>query len=68
MRDGAAVSGEAALDFLTEALHELGSRAARHGQALLYEPLNRYETNLFNRQAEAAEFLRARGIAGVPAR
>ena len=59
------VSRQAALDFLAEALHELGSRAARHGQVLLYEPLNRYETNLFNRQAEAAEFLRARGIAHV---
>jgi sugar phosphate isomerase/epimerase len=59
------VSREAAYDFLAEALHELGSRAARHGQVLLYEPLNRYETNLFNRQAEAAEFLRVRGIAHV---
>jgi sugar phosphate isomerase/epimerase len=59
------VSREAALDFLAEALHELGSRAARHGQVLLYEPLNRYETNLFNHQAEAADFLRARGISHV---
>lgn len=59
------VSRQAALDFLAEALHALGARAARHGQVLLYEPLNRYETNLFNRQAEAAEFLRARGIAHV---
>lgn len=59
------VSRETALDFLAEALHALGDRAARHGQVLLYEPLNRYETNLFNRQAEAAEFLLARGIAHV---
>lgn len=54
-----------ALDMLADALHELGARAARHGQVLLYEPLNRYETNLLNRQADAAEFLRDRGIAGV---
>ncbi|MFN5756240.1 MAG: TIM barrel protein [Planctomycetia bacterium] len=59
------VSREAAVGFLAEALHELGDRAARHGQLLLYEPLNRYETNLFNGQAEAAEFLRIRGIAHV---
>jgi sugar phosphate isomerase/epimerase len=32
---------------------------------LLYEPLNRYETNLLNRQLEAAQFLEARGIANV---
>lgn len=54
-----------ALDWLADALHALGDRAARHGQVLLYEPLNRYETNLFNRQAEAAAFLRDRGIAHV---
>ena len=59
------VSRATALDLLADALHDLGSRAARHGQVLLYEPLNRYETNLFNRQAEAAEFLRSRGIAHV---
>jgi sugar phosphate isomerase/epimerase len=56
---------EAALDRLAEALAELGARAAALGQVLLYEPLNRYETNLFNRQADAAEFLRARGIPHV---
>lgn len=64
-RGEGSLSREVAVDFLADALDELGSRAARHGQVLLYEPLNRYETNLFNRQAEAAEFLRARGIAHV---
>ena len=64
-RSEGTASREAAVDFLAEALHELGGRAARHGQVLLYEPLNRYETNLFNRQAEAAGFLRTRGIAHV---
>lgn len=59
------VSREAALDHLAAALHELGARAACHGQVLLYEPLNRYETNLFNRQAEAAAFIRERGIRHV---
>lgn len=59
------VPREAALDHLAAALEDLGGRAARHGQVLLYEPLNRYETNLFNRQAEAAAFLAARGLRHV---
>jgi sugar phosphate isomerase/epimerase len=64
-RSDAAVPRAAALEYLAEALHELGGRAAAHGQVLLYEPLNRYETNLFNRQADAAEWLRSRGIRHV---
>lgn len=56
---------EQAIRFLAEALHELGDRAARHGQVLLYEPLNRYETDLFNRQADAAGFLAGQGILTV---
>jgi sugar phosphate isomerase/epimerase len=60
-----AVPREQALDWLAEALSELGQRAAAHGQVFLYEPLNRYETNLFNRAAEAAAFLDARHITGV---
>jgi sugar phosphate isomerase/epimerase len=64
-KSGGEVSREAALDHLAAALERLGARAARHGQVLLYEPLNRYETNLFNRQAEAAAFLDARGIGPV---
>src|SRR5688572_14889982 len=32
--------------WLCEALDTLGALAARHGVPLLYEPLNRYETNL----------------------
>lgn len=56
---------EQALAFLAEALHDLGDRAARHGQVVLYEPLNRYETNLFTRQADAARFLAEHGIRQV---
>jgi sugar phosphate isomerase/epimerase len=55
----------AAVDLLAEALAQLGAQAASHGQVLLYEPLNRYETNLFNLQADAAAFLRDRGIGSV---
>ena len=52
------VTREQALAWLGEALDDLGEHAASHGTVFLYEPLNRYETNLFNRQQEAAEWLR----------
>lgn len=52
------VSREQALAWLAEALEDLGEYAARHGVPLLYEPLNRYETNLFNRQGDTAAWLR----------
>jgi sugar phosphate isomerase/epimerase len=48
-----------AIDWLGDALVQLGERAGRHGTALLYEPLNRYETNLFNRIGDAASWLRS---------
>ncbi len=60
-----AVSRDQALDWLAEALADLGAHAGRHGVPLLYEPLNRYETNLLNRQLDAAQFLESRGIANV---
>jgi sugar phosphate isomerase/epimerase len=64
-RSSAAAPRETALDLLAAALGPLGSRAERHGQVLLYEPLNRYETDLFNRQADAAGFLEAHGLGHV---
>ena len=59
------VSREQALTWLAEALTDLGAHAARYGVPLLYEPLNRYETNLLNRQLEAAQFLEVRQVANV---
>lgn len=53
------VTREQALIWLAEALNDLGAHAGQYGIPLLYEPLNRYETNLFNRQVEAAQFLAA---------
>lgn len=50
---------------LAEALRELGGYAAERGQVLIYEPLNRYESDLFNRQADAAAFVREQDLAGV---
>lgn len=51
------VPREQALAWLGEALEPLGRQAHARGQSLLFEPLNRYETNLFNRVADAARFL-----------
>lgn len=47
-----------ALAWLGEALAHLGEHAARRGVPLLYEPLNRYESNLFNRLGDTAAWLR----------
>lgn len=58
-RWGDGVTREQATTWLAESLEELGAHAARHNTSLLYEPLNRYETNLFTRVAEAREFLGA---------
>lgn len=57
-RCGDGVSREQASGWLAEALEQLGPRAHAQGVPLLFEPLNRYETNLFNRVAEALDFLK----------
>lgn len=54
-----------ALDWLAEALVEAGKTASALGTHFLYEPLNRYETNLINRQSDAAMFIQSREIRGV---
>jgi sugar phosphate isomerase/epimerase len=61
-RWGDGVSKETALKFLAEGLTDLGNHAASRGQTLLYEPLNRYETNLINTIEDGMRFLR-----GLPA-
>ncbi len=52
------VTREQALQWLSDALANLGARAGKAGVTLLYEPLNRYETNLFNRLGDTATWLR----------
>src|SRR5439155_15236178 len=52
-----AVSRAQAIAWLTEALDAIASRAESYGVPLLYEFLNRYETNIFNRVAESLEFI-----------
>jgi sugar phosphate isomerase/epimerase len=56
---------DAALDLLEQSLATLAAHAKQYGMPLLYEPLNRYETNLFNRQGDAADWVRARNIQNV---
>ncbi|MEX2141917.1 MAG: sugar phosphate isomerase/epimerase family protein [Pirellulales bacterium] len=51
------VERDSAIAALREALEALAARAAHHAQPLLYEPLNRYETNLTNTIAAGQELL-----------
>ena len=43
--------------YLAEALDELGEYASQYGVPLIYEPLNRYETNQVNTVADAVALL-----------
>ncbi len=56
---GGALDKDAALDLLREALNELGSHAAEQGVTLIYEPLNRYETNLVNTVAQGVDLMKS---------
>ena len=51
------VARDECLGWLREALEQLGPRAHAHGTPLLFEFLNRYETNLFNNVADTLAFL-----------
>ncbi len=50
---------------LAENLRKCGERAKQSGVPFIYEPLNRYETNHFNRLADAAEFLDKHNLENV---
>ncbi len=47
--------------WLAEALDDLGAHAVDYGVPLIYEPLNRYETNIANTLAAATELVRGLG-------
>jgi sugar phosphate isomerase/epimerase len=57
-RWGDGVSRQQVLSWLADALNELGESAAKHNVPLLYEFLNRYESNLFNTAEDSLAFLR----------
>lgn len=51
------VDRDTALGYLRNGMDELGEHAGGHGLPLLYEPLNRYETNLCNTVGQAVELI-----------
>ncbi len=57
-RWGGSIGREQALDLLRTALNELGEHAKRCDIPLIYEPLNRYETNLIKTVADGVDFLK----------
>lgn len=57
-RWGESVSRDDAFEYLIDALNDLGQYAAVFGVPLIYEPLNRYETNLVTMQAEGVALLK----------
>ena len=54
-RWGGEISRDQAFDWLRAALNKLGEIAGNEGVPLIYEPLNRYETNLCNTFAQGVE-------------
>ena len=56
-RWGDGVSRTQAFDWLKAALTILGEYARQYSVPLIYEPLNRYETNLINTEAAGVELL-----------
>jgi sugar phosphate isomerase/epimerase len=59
------MQGRGSLEILATSLRRCGECAARHGVPFIYEPLNRYETNLFNRLGDAAGFLETHDLRNV---
>ena len=56
---GGELDREAALGLLRDALNDLGQHADAHDVPLIYEPLNRYETNLINTVADGVTLLKS---------
>lgn len=59
------VSREQAFAWLGEALLELSEHAKQYQVPLIYEPLNRYETNLIHRVADGVAYLKQIGSSNV---
>ena len=64
-RWGDGVTKDAALGWLTDHVIELGEYAEQFDVPLLYEPLNRYETNLVNTLEEGAALATSEGSSNV---
>ncbi len=59
------MQGRGSPDLLASNLQRCGDFAQNHGRRFIYEPLNRYETNLFNRLADAAKFIEDRHLKNI---
>jgi sugar phosphate isomerase/epimerase len=62
---GGEVSRDQALEWLTDALRIAGKTAAKFNVPFIYEPLNRYETNLINRLGDGAEFIESSSLENI---
>ena len=62
---GGELGRDAALSLLADALNGLGAYAAEQGVPLIYEHLNRYETNLINTVADGVELLKSLSTGNV---
>jgi sugar phosphate isomerase/epimerase len=58
-RSGEGVDHPTAAGYLADALEDLGEHARGYGVPLVYEPLNRYETNMANTVEEGMAVLRS---------
>jgi len=58
-RFGGDVSLDQAMGYLAESLEQLAPHAAKYHLPLVYEPLNRYETNLITTIAHGVDFLQS---------
>ncbi len=58
-------TGPDSIGHLVSGLHQCSAAAKAHGVPFLYEPLNRYETNFFNRLGGATQFLKEHGLDNV---
>lgn len=62
---GGEVSKDQALEWLADALRIAGNTAAKYNVPFIYEPLNRYETNLINRLTDGADYIEANSLENV---
>ncbi len=62
---GGNISRNQALSWLAVALKAAGTAAAKHNVPFIYEPLNRYETNLINHLAEGAKYIEENNLENI---
>ena len=64
-KHGGEVSKDQALEWLADALRIAGKTAAKYNVPFIYEPLNRYETNLINRLTDGADFIETNSLENI---